>query len=545
MIKKKRNNKKKKSINKRSFKVKHSSILVFSVFILILLVSLLLIYQPSVGVGKAYQSITSSVPGEMPDLSVFLDFSEGYAAPGDQDITIPLKVRVGQLGDPNHVVRFMQFCLKYPYDKFDVKNLVVTRDNWKLVAPLPPTTPETWFAEVHDEGNDYSCPGGYTKFGNIAISTGGIAITDDTVIGQITFSVEEDSSYSNNGPEVIEILTVDVGGAMADDPTDTWNAAWNGQDDNKKQSFSNVHIVPRCNTVDKDPVGGDGYPDGDLTFEAFNDNLNDDFGDWRACKKWDPDTMYIDDNNDDVYDIGDIPTLNGIADCNDNDKEMYPGNNEICDGKDNDCNEGTEDGSGESTPLNSKQKGVCFGTYQTCQSVGVGGAEMQDNWPPEYNVVEQCDFVDHDCDGNPITHTNDGVVTEIEECQIGGSTALPFDAGNLYPTWNGNEPAENQEVNLFDLHIESLYQDLSDKLNSGEQEDQVYVNGKPLCGNFLAGYLCVCKNGNHYLSLNQDGSEVNLVDYTGETKEPVDGFSVDSNNLDLMNDDVLFMGCNE
>ncbi|RJR18823.1 MAG: hypothetical protein C4581_05745, partial [Nitrospiraceae bacterium] len=68
------------------------------------------------------------------------------------------------------------------------------------------------------------------------------------------------------------------------------------------------------------------------------------------------------------YVVSELTATSG--DCNDSDININPGEAEVCDGTDNDCNVGTADGSGESAPLNTLQAGVCSGSLQSC----TGGA---------------------------------------------------------------------------------------------------------------------------------------------------------------------------
>ncbi len=539
MSKKKRNNVKKTPFIKRSFRIKHSSVLVFSVLLLIVCMSLLLIYQPSVGVGKAYQAFQVTDVGDISNLGVYFPDASSYSSPADI-IDIPIKLK--KEGLLENEIRGVQFCLRYSdFVKFEVvgNGFSNVLNNWAILKPGQDDN-ANWLVTEGEVGEENPCPAGYTdriEFGSGAGVTGLEAGGADPTLANLKVRVVNDAVYSDGGTDFIEILPMKV--------TGPGNFVHNFG--NEDSSQVQITIVPRCGTVD---VDNDDYPNAGLTFDAFNDNLGDDLGDWRGCANWDSNTMYIDGNGNEKFDDGETPTLEGIADCDDADAEIFPGNSEICDGKNNDCDVGTADGSDEQAPLNSKQQGVCFGTYRTCQSDGLGGASMKDTWPPEYNVVEQCDFVDHDCDGNPITHTSGEVVTEIEECQIGGSIALPFDAGNLYPTWEGNEPAENQDVNLFDLHIESLYQDLSVQLNA--EGDNDYKNGKPLCGHFLTGYLCVCKNGNHAFTTEVDGTDVKTIDYVGQQRndfanvivDPVD-LIMKQNNDENPDFETIFMGCNE
>lgn len=107
------------------------------------------------------------------------------------------------------------------------------------------------------------------------------------------------------------------------------------------------------------------------------------------------------DNDKDGY-CKNIPGSKGVIDCNDNSKEVFPGNPEVCDGLDNDCDGNKDDGL--TPPKCSKQSGVCSGALKTC-----GGSK---GWLPcsdadylkhssEYESKEtKCDNKDNDCDGN-------------------------------------------------------------------------------------------------------------------------------------------------
>jgi len=103
----------------------------------------------------------------------------------------------------------------------------------------------------------------------------------------------------------------------------------------------------------------------------------------------------------------------GGWDCNDNDPEMHPLADEICDGKDNDC-----DGKPDNVPTE-----VCFIENEHGSCTGKSsctGQEMVCYAPTP--APEQCDGKDNDCNGA----TDDGLtleqqcgVTDIGECSMG------------------------------------------------------------------------------------------------------------------------------
>ncbi len=89
------------------------------------------------------------------------------------------------------------------------------------------------------------------------------------------------------------------------------------------------------------------------------------------------------------------------SDCNDIDNEINPNGSEICDGKNNDCDDNTPDGSGESWYGNSSScgVGVCSSTGQlTCLS-GNQADTCTPGSPTETPEISCGDGLDNDCDG--------------------------------------------------------------------------------------------------------------------------------------------------
>lgn len=77
------------------------------------------------------------------------------------------------------------------------------------------------------------------------------------------------------------------------------------------------------------------------------------------------------------------------GDCDDNDPAINPGRAEVCDGRDNDCRGGADDGLGTTTC----GVGACSRTVDNC----VGGQPR--SCIPDAPTAEVCDGADNDCDG--------------------------------------------------------------------------------------------------------------------------------------------------
>ena len=168
--------------------------------------------------------------------------------------------------------------------------------------------------------------------------------------------------------------------------------------------FQNPDINPDaeelCNGIDDDcnEVVDDGFPD--LDEDGAADCVDEDDDDDTVADLDDncPALANADQANNDEDDDGDVcdedddndQSLDG-DDCQPFDPLMFPGNPELCDGKDNDCNSEIDDGLGETIC----GLGLCQHTVANCAD----GQEQQCD-PQEGAQEEICDGLDNDCDGN-------------------------------------------------------------------------------------------------------------------------------------------------
>ena len=126
-----------------------------------------------------------------------------------------------------------------------------------------------------------------------------------------------------------------------------------------------------------------------------------------------PDTLCLDQDNDE---FGQGPACLG-TDCDDNNAEINPAADELCDGIDNDCDSNVDDNPvGVNADCDTGFSGICGPGRTICNGSSI---ECVSARAPE---AELCDGVDNDCDGS-VDQTTDGLVIQ-QTCYNGPPTTL-------------------------------------------------------------------------------------------------------------------------
>ncbi|HKI46861.1 MAG TPA: MopE-related protein [Balneolales bacterium] len=110
---------------------------------------------------------------------------------------------------------------------------------------------------------------------------------------------------------------------------------------------------------------------------------------------------------------GDSDGASVCTDCDDADPNRFPGNAEVCDGVDNDCNDDIDDGIADI--VTGSDIGECQTGIQSCIDGAFVVTQTQINASPE-----TCDGLDNNCDGTADNGIADIVTgSDVGECQTG------------------------------------------------------------------------------------------------------------------------------
>jgi hypothetical protein len=159
-----------------------------------------------------------------------------------------------------------------------------------------------------------------------------------------------------------------------------------GEDCNDADASTNPGGVEICDGVDNDC---DNAVDEDVTTTWYADTDDDGFGDaeasLEACS-------------------GDEGLVTNDADCDDQDEQVYPGGFELCDDKDNDCDEEIDEGIGDLVYADADADG--YGDPATATlacdlppGTVTNGLDCDDSTAlAAPGLLEVCDEIDNDCD---------------------------------------------------------------------------------------------------------------------------------------------------
>ncbi len=186
---------------------------------------------------------------------------------------------------------------------------------------------------------------------------------------------------------------------------DGWSEQGGDCDDDEATAFPNN--TEACDSVDNDC---DGIVDNDLLLTFYADGDGDGFGitnlSTTACS--------LPDGWSDVD-----------GDCDDSDSSTYPNADEICDGQDNNCNRGIDEGLDTDWFVDADGDG--FGNDDAVESACESPSNLYvdqggdcDDLNAEFNpdALDLCDDVDRNCDGL-VSNDNDG--DGLSDAACGGS----------------------------------------------------------------------------------------------------------------------------
>jgi len=251
------------------------------------------------------------------------------------------------------------------------------------------------------------------------------AVAPDLLYAEVTFGANVDGIVSNtwilitsNDPAG---KNVPISAAVSGCPANQWDV--NGDPSDGCEYFCIYSGPEICGNAEDENCNGTTDDEGAISCVTyFRDQDGDTYGvtaDWRCLCAPAPATFY---------------TATQSNDCNDSNDQINPAATEVCDGADNNCNNQTDEGLGQTTC----GQGECLHTINNC----VGGVTQVCD-PMAGQSPEQCDLLDNNCNGQ----TDEGLgqstcgqgicLHTVDNC-VGGVTQFcnPF-AGAVAEQCNG------------------------------------------------------------------------------------------------------------
>lgn len=265
---------------------------------------------------------------------------------------------------------------------------IVFQTRWTAPAGTGSVDFDVWGMSANGDGRTTGDAAGYKRLSMTWGCTGRPAWHDFDGDG---FGLKEEPT-----------MACTFGNSFADNPDDC-------NDNNPKVNPAATEI---CNTYDDNCDGQ--INEGLGTMKVYVDRDGDGDGDWRDT-------------------IGSMcSAASGFApnnsDCNDNDKSVHPGAEELCDNLDNDCNNKIDDGTVYCGV------GWCRRKAESC---------IPGLCEPGRPRAEQCNYLDDDCNG-VIDDPSPTLCPPGQKCSQGrcveGAFYVDDDGGVLYPDEDGGAP---------------------------------------------------------------------------------------------------------
>ncbi|UKM64066.1 T9SS type A sorting domain-containing protein [Flavobacteriaceae bacterium GSB9] len=222
------------------------------------------------------------------------------------------------------------------------------------------------------------------------------------------------------------------------------------------------------------------------------------------------------------------------TDCNDNESASYPGNVEVCDGIDNDCDGQVDEGVKNTYYADTDGDGYgdASATILACsapEGYVIDNTDCNDNEANAYpGNVEVCDGIDNDCDGQVDEGVKNTYYADTDEDGYGDASAtiLACSAPEGYVI--DNTDCNDNEANAYPGNVEvcdGIDNDCDGQVDEGVKNTYYADTDGDGYGNVGASILA-CSAPEGYVSNNTDCNDNEAASYPGNV-EVCDGIDND------------------